>query len=509
MATFEQGSQNRRQAMKTIKRNYLFLPMSFLLLAASLVGCGTSKKIARTETKPQVVNILAVNDIHATLPNFPRFAYMVDSLRGIYPGLLLVSGGDNQTGNPLNDQYVPKGLPMVELMNALKFDLSAVGNHEFDTNGKDNPLEVLIRRANFDYLCANVVLPHADFPFKAYKILRMPSGVRVGFTSILDINSGNIPDTHPDRVRGFSFKDPLQVGKDMTFLKDSCDILIYLNHYGFENDVELAKNLPAGKVDLIIGGHSHTKIDTEQVHNDILITQAASKLKYATLITMALHPDGKVQKSMKLLPVGKSGNVRPEIQEMVARYLAASPLEEVVAQAGDHFTSSEQLGYLMADAFRKSAGAEIALVNPGSIRMDNLSKGDISLMDVYTLDPFGNEMVLVNLTGHEMRAMMLSGFEMDEKRPMVPSGLKLQYTLDAERNVKDVRIFNPDGSDFDMDRVYKVVMSSYMNVTYKYECSDAGKSLFRTTAEGLIDYLREIKTVPSYRKESRISGAKL
>lgn len=495
--------------MRTTKRHHLFICTFLILTTFSWTGCTLFKRAAAPEAKPLELNILAVNDIHAALPNFPRFAYMVDSLRGIYPGLLLVSGGDNQTGNPLNDQYIPKGLPVIELMNALRFDISAVGNHEFDTNGENNPLDVLVRKANFEFISANTVLPRADFPFKTHKIMRMPSGLKVGFTSLLDINSGNIPDTHPDRVREFHFEDPLQVGMEMVSLKDSCDLLIYLNHYGFGNDVELAKKLPAGKVDLIIGGHSHTTIDTEQVHNNILITQAGSKLKYATLINVVILPGGEVKKTMKLLPVGQKGNIRPEIQKMVERYQADSPLKEVVAQAEDHFTSSEQLGYLMADAFRKSAGAEIALVNPGSIRMESLNKGNISLMDVYTLDPFGNEMVLINLTGHEMRAMMLSGFEMDEKRPMVPSGLKLQYTLDAERNVKDVRLFNPDGSDFDMDKVYKVVMSSYMNVTYKYEHSDAGKSLFRTTAEGLIDYLREIKTVPSYRKESRISGAKL
>jgi 5'-nucleotidase len=54
--------------------------------------------------------------------------------------MLLVAAGDNQTGNPVNDQYPEKGLPVIELMNAVGFDLSAVGNHEFDSRPEDSAI---------------------------------------------------------------------------------------------------------------------------------------------------------------------------------------------------------------------------------------------------------------------------------------------------------------------------------------------------------------------------------
>ena len=106
--------------------------------------------------KTEIV-ILSVNDMHANIDLFPKFAAMVDSLRAIYPNMMLFSAGDNRTGNPVNDQYDPVNYPMIELMNQTGFDLCAVGNHEWDGNIVN--LQNDIRRAKFPFLCANVVIP--------------------------------------------------------------------------------------------------------------------------------------------------------------------------------------------------------------------------------------------------------------------------------------------------------------------------------------------------------------
>lgn len=227
-----------------------------LLSIAFLMGCSS--------TQPRTVEILAVNDIHAALDNFPRFAFIIDELRARYPNLLLVAAGDNQTGNPANNQYPEKGLPVIELMNAVNFDLSAVGNHEFDSRLAG--FEHITQKAQFDFLSANTEPPkEANFRIQPYKIIDLPNGLNVAFFSLLDINANGIPDTHPDNVKGFSFKDPLQTAKEYLFLKDQSDVLIMLNHMGFEEDVKLAMQLPTDSIDVIIGGHSHTKVDTEQM----------------------------------------------------------------------------------------------------------------------------------------------------------------------------------------------------------------------------------------------------
>ena len=115
--------------MKTIQRKTWAVITLSVIVLLSWTSCGTSRKQALVPQEPKMLHILAVNDMHAAIDHFPRFVFMVDSLRALYPDMLLFSGGDNQTGNPINDQYSPKGLPMIELMNALRFDVSAVGNH--------------------------------------------------------------------------------------------------------------------------------------------------------------------------------------------------------------------------------------------------------------------------------------------------------------------------------------------------------------------------------------------
>ena len=495
-----------KSIMKTFFRKAKVISGIILIGTSLLIGCGTSRKVAELP-KAKTIEILAVNDMHAALDNFPRFAFMADSLRAIYPNLLLVSGGDNQTGNPANDQYPKKGMPIIELMNAVNFDLSAVGNHEFDSRLAG--FKHITHQAKFDFLSANLELPNdAGFRIKPYKIIENPNGLKIAFVSLLNINDNGIPDTHPDNVKGFLFKDPFQTAQEYLFLRDSCDVFVMVNHMGFEEDVKLAEQLPARIVDIIIGGHSHTKVEKDQIHNGIMITQAERKLKYATLIKLSVSPEGQVSREMELLTVGQKGNSRSDIQVMVDAYNNNSALTETIAIAEDDFSTYEEVGYLMIDAIRMACETDIAFINPGGVRVSSLAKGDVRTRDVYEMDPFGNEIVQFNLSGHEMRNLFLSAFTLDGNMPIYPSGMTTRYLLHPDGNIKDVELFTTDGKPFDMDKKYSVVMNDYMASTYKYDREDPGQGLFRPTAESTIDYLRKLKTIPSYRGKQRVEIVK-
>lgn len=479
-----------------------------LLGTSFLLGCSISQKRTSVNlSELKTIEILAVNDMHAALDNFPRFAFMVDSLRSVYPDLLLVSGGDNQTGNPANDQYPEKGMPIIELMNALKFDVSAVGNHEFDSRLVG--FEKITHKAEFDFLSANIELPkNTNFQIKPYKISEIPNGLKIIFVSFMDINENGIPDTHPDNVKGFTFEDPFQTARKYLFLKDSGDVFVMINHMGFEEDVKLAMQLPAKSVDLIIGGHSHTKVDKEQIHNGIMITQAERKLKYATLIKLAVSPEGKVDREMHLLTVGKEGSSRADIQKLVDAYNNNPALTETIAVAEDDFSNYEEVGYLMVDAIRVASGADLAFINPGGVRISKLAKGAVMTKDVYEMDPFGNEIVVFKLSGHEIRNLFLSAFILDDYLPIYPSGMTSRYLLKPDGSLKDVELFTSHGKPFDMDKIYSVVMNNYMSSIYKYDHKDSGQGLFRTSAESIIEYLKELKNIPSYRGVQRVEMVK-
>ena len=95
--------------------------------------------------------------MHSAIEKMPQIAAIVDSLRAIDPFLLVLSGGDNRTGNPYNDLYEPVSYPMVSMMNLIGFDASALGNHEYDS--KVDGLAKVISLSNFPYLAANISCP--------------------------------------------------------------------------------------------------------------------------------------------------------------------------------------------------------------------------------------------------------------------------------------------------------------------------------------------------------------
>ena len=238
-----------------------------------------TKEAPADATEAEIV-ILSVNDMHSNIDLFPKFATLVDSLRAIYPDMLLFSAGDNRTGNPVNDQYNPVNYPMITLMNTVGFDLSAVGNHEWDGNIVN--LQNDIERADFPFICANVFIPK-DVELDILPMQHFEQqGVKVGVVGLIEVRHGDIPGTHPDNVKQLSFKLPKAVLPDYKYLRSECDVVLLLSHCGFEDDMELAQANPW--LDAIIGGHSHTLVDHPSETNGVLITQSGSHLKYATLL---------------------------------------------------------------------------------------------------------------------------------------------------------------------------------------------------------------------------------
>lgn len=470
------------------------------LLTLLLAGCGVSSH----HKSGNHIRILSVNDMHAGMERMPRFAFIVDSLRREYPELLVLSGGDNQTGNPFNDQYDPKGWPMIEMMNAIGFDASAVGNHEFDT-GREG-FAYLASHATFPFLCANME-PTADLPIRPRMTLRTKNGYTVGIISLLFINELGIPDSHPDKVRPFTFHDPMKSYERYLGMRDSVDVLLFLNHYGVLHDQALAKALPTGVVDLIVGGHSHTKIDRELYENGILITQAGSKLHYCTLTDLTLGPDRRViARSSKLIPIVEGGKEQPAMRALVDKIFANPEMHKALATTEEGLLSKEELGYLMTDAFREVTGADFALTNPGGIRIDSIAPGSISMLDVYTLDPFSNQMMTVELTPAEIHRLFESGFDqLDNRRPIAPSGLHVTYALRVDGTLEGVTILDDNDQPLDPDRTYKVALSSYAASVYSFGDKSRVKDEHQTTEEAIIAYLSRHRVAPDYSEEHRIT----
>ena len=199
--------------------------------------------------QPREVHILSVNDMHAEIGRFPQLVSIADSLRRLYPEMLVLSAGDNRTGNPASDMHAEPSRPLVELMNRVGFDYSAVGNHEFD-GGIDNFRNV-VNSSNNRYLCANIHIPdlmhlHVE-PFAVTE----RGGVRIGILGLTQTNEETgRPDAAPRLFRDVSFSKATDAAMKYAWIDSVCDVFILLTHLGVDEDRQLAGRLPC--IDLIV-----------------------------------------------------------------------------------------------------------------------------------------------------------------------------------------------------------------------------------------------------------------
>lgn len=463
-----------------MKRTILFTLTSLVL---SLAVCGA----------PEEIHILSTNDMHANIHAFPQLGAIADSLRAEYPSLLVFSAGDNRTGEPINDIYDIPAYPMVALMNQVGFNASALGNHEFDSGSAG--LGQLTSLANFTHLCANIHPdPALGIHTRPYQVFDV-DGMTVGVVGIVQVNSTGIPDCHPDKCKGITFSPVEESVQQYSWLRDKCDVVILLSHIGYDDDVKISKQLPW--VDVIIGGHSHTQLEGGEMHNGILITQNTSCLERVTHITITVDNGKVVDKKAENIVVANCTRKNQAAEALVNFFNNNPSLSRVLCQLGKPLSAYEELGCLMCDGLRVPTGADVAIVNRGGVRYDTHAQGPFTVSDVLQLDPFGNDAVEMNLTGEELRQMMISCSRNDKYGMPCVSGVDVEYTLDKKdtTKVKDVKIFTLDGKKFDLKKTYRVVTNSYTAVICDSPRKDQGRSLNTQTSELVIKYLEGKGTV--------------
>lgn len=244
--------------------------MKRILTAISIV-------MASMSLNAQDLTILHVNDTHSHIDPqrsgdykgrggvIEQAAY-IDSVRCAdgKRNVLLVHAGDFSQGTSYFTEL--GGNIEIDVLNALRFDVVTLGNHEFD-----NGIEELSRRLK--NLEAEVVCANYDFEgtaldglVKPYTIIRR-GGKKIGIIGLLtDI----MEVVDADIARMLTYQEPSQVVNRLSgYLKEEkdCDMVICLSHLGYGEDKELAASIR--NVDIIVGGHSHTLLDDKQTVNDL------------------------------------------------------------------------------------------------------------------------------------------------------------------------------------------------------------------------------------------------
>jgi 5'-nucleotidase/UDP-sugar diphosphatase len=426
----------------------------------------------------QPVTILFFNDFHAHFEPFEvtgtegevgglaRLAGLADEVRaeneaaGV-PTFLLIAG-DMLQGTPYSTVY--RGEAEFACLNEMAVSAMCLGNHEFDY-GQEN-LRDLIALADFPVLSANIrVTGEAGDDSFTQKFAWLEAGdmrvLVIGLTT-----PETTITTAPRNVVGLTFDEAAPTASAiLEEYAEDADVIVALTHLGFENDLALAKAVPA--LDVVVGGHTHTEVDTPAKVGKTLVCSAYEYGIYLGRMDLDVDDEGAVSMTAyKLIPV-----------------TAAAPEDEAVASIIDGFKSglSEKLGVVVgsvdvvlnkkaiseretnfgdfvADVMREAAGADVALVNAGGVRAD-LGPGEITLGDVLTALPFGNEVLVLDVPGKTLR----EAFELCAREKVGEGGF-LQvsgctYKVAPPGTLAEVTV---GGEPLDDATVYKVAMPDFM-----------------------------------------------
>ena len=434
------------------------------------------------------VHILSGNDMHAAIECFPRLCFVADSLRALYPDLLILSAGDNRSGDPINDMYEIPAYPMVSLMNIVGFQASTLGNHEFDSGEKG--LAQLINMSNFPYLCANChPAPSTGIHVRPWQMFDV-GGVRLAIIGVTALGPMGKPESHPANMTNIEFSDPLQTVQQYKDLRQKSDVVLLLSHMGYEDDVKLSAELPW--VDLIVGGHSHTQLNGGETHNGLLITQNVNRLARVTHITLTLENGKVVDKKAENIAIRGVKSENKVVAKLTDYFLNNPAFDEILATNDAPVSTYEELGCLMTDAYLKVANADISLQNYGGVRYDTLSVRGISVKDVLQLDPFQNGLVEMTVTGNEFIDILKMCFTNDQCRFPLISGATAEYVLDASKQkVTKIVLYGPDGKKLNLKKTYRVVTNNYVQAITPTNRKDEGSGLGIGTAEAIMQFLKE------------------
>jgi len=465
-----------------------------LLLSIILLFLGCKKaddNIQNQITTNSDLTIFIVNDIHGQLHNFPKIKQIVDKER-LSKRVILCCGGDIFSGNPVVDNYEDKGYPIIDVMNQCGFNISVVGNHEFDYG--EDILKERMEQANFDWVCANVDMGNSLVPEPyEYNTLIIDS-LRVTFLGLIETNGmmeATIPSTHPFRVQNFTFDRPENVVAQYSNVKgnENADLYIALTHLGHGyhqysmGDYDLAEDFPY--FDLIIGGHSHAAL-YDSIYG-IPVFQAGSYLNYLGKIKLTIKNKRIYNYSYDLIDLNNYQNVDAELQSLINQYdeNISVVLDEVIGFSHT-FHKKYQIGCFYTDALRERLDADVCFQNTGGIRT-SLNQGDITVREIYEIDPFNN-----NALKYEMSVADIKSF-------LKGSGAGFYYSgVQIEQNQNSVVIRDLSNNILDDSIILDIGINDYIPAVYPSFFPEAVEIQDYTTAQALIYYLQNMNDQVNY-----------
>ncbi|MBK4784202.1 MAG: bifunctional UDP-sugar hydrolase/5'-nucleotidase [Pantoea sp. Pent] len=423
-------------------------------------------------------------------------------------GALILSAGDVNTGVPESD--VLDAEPDIRGMNLIGYDAMALGNHEFD-----KPLSVLQKQqkwAKFPFLAANIYAKGSDKRlFKPWAIFNR-MGLKIAVIGLTTTDTLRI--ANPQNVAQIEIRDPVKdTEKAVAELRasDKPDVIIALTHMGHYDDgqhgsnapgdVELARSLPPGTVNVIVGGHSHDAVCMAKENvsvadyqlgqpcqpdrqNGVWIVQAKEWGKFFGRGDFIFRNGELTLDNYQLIPVNLKHKVKNldgsetwlPYQEAIAQnsammklltpyqLRAGKQLAVNVGRSDSVFDGDRSkvrfeqmpLAQLILRAQMAATQADFAVISGGGIRT-SLAQGDISWRDLLQIQPFGNQVVSVTLTGKELLNYLATVANIKADSGGFAQFSNISLVADG-KNISAVKI---NGEPLLLDKTYRMATNSF------------------------------------------------
>lgn len=460
----------------------------YILIALISINCSKEQTVITPppEDTTKELTIFHINDQHGQLENFSKIKYIIDAEKE-QTNVMVVCSGDVFSGNPVVDNYDEKGYPMIDLMNKSGFDISVIGNHEFDYG--ETILKDRFNQSQFEWICANVNMNNTGIPQPSeYKTITKDN-VKVTFLGLVETNGkegATIPSTHPWRVQNLTFQNYTNIITNYVNVKENeqADLYVALTHLGNSADSNLATNYPY--FDIIIGGHSHSKIN--KTINNIPVFQAGSNLDYLGKIKLVIE-DKKIESlDYELINLNTYENYDSELNKVIENYNSNANLDEIIGYA-DVYHSRSAVGNFYTDALRNEMNVDITFQNNGGVR-DDLNEGDITKREIYSIDPFNNGSVTYSMTVKEIK-----DFLKGSKAAIYYSGVKIEQ--------ENGYIFISRNNQTLTDNTSLTVgLNDYIPAVYDSYFTQTPTVKPLTTAETIINYLNNNSASINYTNET-------
>ena len=450
--------------------------MRLRLLLPALLFCCTG--VVCTQPQTPSVTILHTNDMHASfvpheavwvrstprplIGGFRELSFAVDSIRNANPAVVLLDAGDVMTGNPIADlEYEgAQGGALFAMMNQIGYDAWSPGNHDLDISQEN--LVRLTRIARFPTLSANVVRPDGNYAIRnqPYAIIER-GGLRIGIIGVMSQQLSGL--VSQNNLTGIKVLAPVGTTQHwIDVLREKTDLRIALTHQGVEEDSVLAANVSG--LDVIVGGHSHTRLNTPKVVNGVIIVQAGANAEQLGVLNIYFDGQRVVRHEGVLLPLwDRHRRARTAVSAFVDSVQQAIETEysEVLAMLkGDWVRGrgESDIGNFITKAQQEAAGAEVGIMNIHGIRKD-LAAGPLTKHDLYEVLPFRNMLTTFQLSGAQVRQAVV--YCLTKRTAIQFSGLVCRWREKPDGGV-EILSLTVGGRPIDEKRMYTCAASDYV-----------------------------------------------